>query len=278
MFPKTLLTVIGSEQDTASVQRAISLCETHECHLAVCVIGVALPASTAAYGEVPTEMWSQEREKGRETATSRGNEIEAMLAKSGISGDVSSFYCEEGQIAEIVGTRARYADLALVGPTGGPDRLLSAKVLQGLLYHSAKPFLVVPDNVTATLTPKTVMIAWNATKECARAVHLSMDTLIRADHVHVVMVDPAGGEFDQGEEPGADIAGYLARHGADVTVDAIPSAGKSVTEALLRHATDISAELIVAGAYGHSRLREFLFGGTTRELLANEQIPVLTAH
>lgn len=278
MFPKTILSVIGSEQDTANIQRAISLCEMHECHLAVCVIGVALPASTAAYGEVPTEMWSQEREKGREIATRRGNEIEAMLARSGISGDVSSFYCEEGQISDIVGTRARYADLALVGPTGGPDRLLSAKVLQGLLYHSAKPFLVAPDSATATLAPKTVTIAWNATKECARAAHLSMDILIRAEHVRVVMVDPVGGEFDQGEEPGADIAAYLARHGMNVNVDAIPSAGKSVTETLLRHATDTSAELIVAGAYGHSRLREFLFGGTTRELLGNQQIPVLTAH
>lgn len=278
MFPKTLMAVIGSEQDTGTVKRAIELCETSDCHLAITVVGIALAASTTAYGAIPADTWAEEREEGKAQATRQEEVIEQMIAKAGISGDVTSYYCDEGQVPGVVGARARYADMGLVMQAGGIDRRVYNRALEGLLYHGAKPFLVVPESVSPTLAPKTVMVAWNATKEAARAVHLSMDTLIRAEHVRVVMVDPVAGEFDQGEEPGNDIASYLARHGIEVTVDTVPSAGNSVVQTLLRHSTDIAADMIVAGAYGHSRLREFLFGGTTRELLANDKIAVLTAH
>jgi nucleotide-binding universal stress UspA family protein len=272
------MAVIGSEQDTNSVKRAIGLCASTSCHLAVTVIGVALPAGTSVYGAIPADTWAQEREAGKQTTDRKASAVEKQLADAGISGDVSSWYCDEGQVPSVVGARARYTDLGLVFQDGGVDRRVADRALEAFIYHSAKPFLIVPKSVTPTLSPKTVMIAWNATKEGARTVHLAMDMLAEAEKVNVVMVDPTGGEFDQGEEPGNDIATYLARNGINVTVETIPSAGKSVAETLLRHATDLGADLIVAGAYGHSRLREFLFGGTTRDLLANDKFAVFAAH
>ena len=278
MLAKTLMTVIGSEQDSGSIERAIELCGATGCHLSVTVIGIALAASSAAYGAIPADTWAQEREEGKETVNRQEETVEQMLAKAGISGDVCSYYCDEGQVPAIVGARARYADLGLVYRTSDLDRRVHNRSSEGFIYHSAKPFLLIPEGLTPTLAPRTVVVAWNATKEAARAVHLSLAMLTGADEVRIVIVDPVAGEFDQGEEPGADIAAYLARHGAKVTVDPVPSSGMSISQALMRHAADLSADMIVAGAYGHSRLREFLFGGTTREMLANNDIAILMAH
>lgn len=278
MFPKTLFTVTGSEQPADAVARAIEMSRENACHVAVLVIGIAVPASATAYGAVPADTWSQEREKGRAAATEKATEIEALMKEAEVSGDVATYYCDEGQIADIVGMRARYTDLGLVLPSPDQDTRLTNKTLEGFVYQSARPFLFVPGNITATLKPKRILIGWNSTREAASAVHDAMDMLGAADTVHVAIVDPVAGEFDQGEEPGSDIAAYLARHRVKVTVDVLASGGRSAADALLQHATDIDADLIVAGAYGHSRLREFLFGGATRDLLANEAFPVLMAH
>lgn len=278
MFPKTLLTVVDSEQNTESLNEAIALCDEFGCHLAVLVIGIALPASTTAYGAVPAETWSEEREKGRAAAAAKATEIEGVLNKKGISGDVAPYYCEEGQISDIVGMRARYTDVAIVQPATEMDARLSKRALEGLIYQSARPFLYVPAGVKPTLKPKRVLLGWNGTKESARVVHASLDMMKGADQVNVVLVDPVAGEFDQGEEPGADIAAYLARHGVKVTVEVLASASRSISDVLLQHGADIDAELIIAGAYGHSRLREFLFGGATRDLLANDRFAVLMSH
>jgi len=278
MFPKTLLTVVDSEEPADGLGEAIALSEQFGCHLAVLVIGIALPASTTAYGAVPAETWSQEREKGRAAAAEKATEIEGLLKARGVPGDVSPYYCEEGQVADIVGMRARYCDLALVRPAPEDDQRLSKRALEGAVYQSARPFLYVPNGVTPTLKPKRVLLGWNATTEAARAAHASLDMLKAAEQVHVVLVDPIASEFEQGEEPGADIAAYLARHDVKVSVDVLASASRNVADVLLQHAADVDAELIVAGAYGHSRLREFLFGGATRDLLANDRFAVLMAH
>lgn len=278
MFPKTLLMVIGSEQPTDDVERVIAFCQEAECHLAVLVIGIALPTSASAYGAVPAETWTIGREKGRETATRKGTDIEALMKEAGISGDVATYFCDEGQIADIVGMRGRYTDLGLFLPSADQDERLSKKSLEGFVYQSARPFLVVPPNAAVVLRPKRVLVGWNSTREAARAVYDSLDVLANADAVHVTMVDPVAGEFDQGEEPGGDLAAYLARMNVKVTVDVLASAGRPVAEVLMQHATDMGADVIVAGAYGHSRLREFLFGGATRDLLADSRIPVLMSH
>ncbi|MFZ2101424.1 MAG: universal stress protein, partial [Oricola sp.] len=202
MFPKTLLTVVDSEQSTDALNGAIALCDEFGCHLAVAVIGIALPASTTAYGAVPAETWSEEREKGRAATAERAVVIEARLKQAGISGDVTPYFCEEGQIAEIVGMRGRYSDLGLALASPGMDPRLSKKALEGLIFQSGRPFLVVPSGVKPTLKPKRVMIGWDAGREVAGVVHAALDMLIAADNVHVVLVDPVAAEFDQGEEPG----------------------------------------------------------------------------
>ena len=101
--------------------------------------------------------------------------------------------------------------------------------------------------------------------------------LTGADDVRLVLVDPVQGEDYHGDEPGADAAAYLARHGVKVTIDRLPRMNQSVSEVLRQHAVDTSAELLVMGAYGHSRLRERLFGGVTKSMISEPPLPLLLA-
>lgn len=93
----------------------------------------------------------------------------------------------------------------------------------------------------------------------------------------MALVDPEQGERDHGFEPGADIATYLAKHGAKVTVDRLPSQGRPVEDILRQHAVDVAADMLVMGAYGHSRMRQRIFGGVTRSMLDNPPLPVFLA-
>lgn len=100
----------------------------------------------------------------------------------------------------------------------------------------------------------------------------------KAQSVHVTMVDPIAASRVSGDEPGADMATYLARHGINVSVETLPSSGRFVTQTLQRHALDINADMIVMGAYGHSRLLELILGGVTKSMLKEARFPVLLAH
>ncbi|MCY1225330.1 Universal stress protein family protein [compost metagenome] len=129
-----------------------------------------------------------------------------------------------------------------------------------------------------TLAPKKILLAWNSTIEATRAAREALEMMKTADSVNVVLVDPKAVPARNGEEPGADVATYLARHGIKVTVDRLPSAGRQVNVVLLEHALDTAADLIVMGAYGHSRVRERMFGGVTKAMIESPAVPVLMVH
>jgi nucleotide-binding universal stress UspA family protein len=278
MFPKTLMSVLGSEQTIDTLKSDISLAAANGCHLAVQIIGIAPPPPTSVYGIVPAEAWTEERELASKATKAKAEEAGAAIASAGISADITPTYCDFGQVAGHAAMRARHADLAIVH--GGPsmDDRLRREVLKGLLFESAKPCLIVPGARELSLHPKKVAIAWNASREAARALHMALDLLAGTEAVHVSMVDPSASEDGLGVEPGSDIAAYLARHGLNVTVDILAGGGRDAAEVLLRHVKDVAADMLVAGAYGHSRLREYLFGGTTRSLLHDADIPVFIAH
>jgi nucleotide-binding universal stress UspA family protein len=129
------------------------------------------------------------------------------------------------------------------------------------------------------MPPERVLVAWDGSHEAARAVHDALPLLVRAERgVSLVVVDPERLAGRTGDQPGADMAAHLARHGVRVEVATIPGAGLSVADVLLDRATDESADLIVMGGYGHARLREVVLGGTTRKILKQMTVPVLFSH
>ncbi|MDG4875269.1 universal stress protein [Mesorhizobium sp. WSM4935] len=274
---KTLLTVTGADQGEDDLRLATGLCEEIDAHLSVLVLVIAAPPSGGAYAEVVSPAWLAEREAEMEMLQKRISAVSKILSASPVSTDQSDDYPDHAWADEVIGRRARYADLTVLGSDLLLSKTLKEKVIEGALFSSGKPLLLVPRGTTATLRPKRVLVAWDASLEATRAVRESLDILSRADEVRIVMVDPIDDERHHGAEPGADVATYLSRHGAKVTVDRLPSSNHSIADVLRQHAVDTGAELMVMGAYGHSRLRERIFGGVSRSMIEDPGLPIIMA-
>jgi nucleotide-binding universal stress UspA family protein len=256
---------------------AVELCTRDAIHLSVLVMSFAAPPPIGEYAAMVSDAWLQERQQDAALLEERGKSVSAFLQRAGISGDVAVEYPEAAFADEAIGRRARYADLTLIGPTAIADKALKAKIVEGVLFSSGKPLLIVPKGIKADLAPERVVVGWDGRVECSRAVRESLEILKAAKAVHLVLVDPEEGEMSHGAEPGADAAAYLARHGVKVIVERLPLAGHTVAEVLSRRASDCGAGLVVMGGYGHSRLRERIFGGVTRAMIDDPKLPVLMA-
>jgi nucleotide-binding universal stress UspA family protein len=173
-----------------------------------------------------------------------------------------------------VGVHAYYADLVIIsrpdtaGQTAGPPGLAESLVLS-----SGRPIILFPPRGTVSQVRR-VLLAWNATRESIRAVGDALPLLVKAEAVEVLVVDPQR-QRTHGQEPGADIARHLARHGAQVEVRRLSSAGEDVGRLLLSESAKFRADLLVMGAYGHSHVSEWMFGGVTRTVLYEAGLPVL---
>jgi nucleotide-binding universal stress UspA family protein len=274
---RTILTVTGPNKGDDDLKLAADLCNEVGAHLAVLVVAIAAPPPVGEYAAVVSEAWLGERQADENLLKKRAAAVSAFLAGRAPSADVSSEYPEAGWVDDTIGRRARYADITVIGPELLASETLKSKAIEGALFSSGKPLLLIPEGSRPTLKPKRVLVAWDARLESSRAVRESLDMLPGADEVHLVMVDPVEDEYRHGAEPGADAAAYLARHGVNVTVDRLPSLDHSVADVLRRHAVDIAADLMVMGAYGHSRLRERIFGGVTISMLEDPPLPILIA-
>jgi nucleotide-binding universal stress UspA family protein len=169
---------------------------------------------------------------------------------------------------------ARYADLVIAAQPE-PDDVAGRSLAGELALGCGRPVLFVPYAGRFADAGKRVLVAWNASREAARAVSDALPILARADAVEVVAFEPGG---DHGEVPGGDIALYLARHGVRANAARDVAPGVDIGSRILSRAADAGADLIVMGAYGHSRLRELALGGATRTLLEAMTVPVLMAH
>ncbi|SJM32171.1 universal stress protein [Mesorhizobium delmotii] len=274
---RTILTVTGPNKRDGDLKLTADLCNEIGAHLAVLVVAIAAPPPVGEYAAVVSEAWLEQRQADENLLKKRTAAVSAFLAGRAPSADVSSEYPEAGWVDDTIGRRARYADITVIGPELLADQTLKSKAIEGALFSSGKPLLLIPEGSRPTLKPKRVLIAWDAGLEASRAARESLDMLPGADEVHLVMVDPVEDEYRHGAEPGADAAAYLARHGVNVTVDRLPSLDHSVVDVLRRHALDIAADLLVMGAYGHSRLRERIFGGVTVSMLEDPSMPILMA-
>ncbi|MGK5080362.1 universal stress protein [Janthinobacterium sp. HLX7-2] len=183
---------------------------------------------------------------------------------------------------------ARYADLVVISQYNAKDK--SPSVMRDfpayVLLHSGRPVLIVPYAPPLPMqappaAARNVLISWNASKEASRAVSAALPLLQRAGQVHVAIFDAKVHAAEHGDQPGAELLQYLARHGVEARVHLLDGGGVrrgDIGEALLSQAGELAADLLVMGAYGHSRLRETILGGVTRTVLQSMTIPVLMVH
>jgi nucleotide-binding universal stress UspA family protein len=170
---------------------------------------------------------------------------------------------------------ARYADLVIAGQPE-PGDPFATDFAGELVLSAGRPVLFVPYAGSFAAAGKRILVAWNASREAARAVSDALPLLQRADAVELVAFDPRSG--DHGDTPAADVALYLARHGVKASAARQSAPGVEIGAQILSRAADTSADLIVMGGYGHSRLRELVLGGATRSMLEAMTVPVLMSH
>jgi nucleotide-binding universal stress UspA family protein len=258
---------------------AIDLARRHEAHLsALCVVDIGLPliAMDGGGGAALAGLI----EKLRDTALADAARVEAdfreRVRREALQGEWRQ---AEGMPGELLALHARHADLVIVGQDdpGAPDGS-PAGLAAGLLFSAGRPVLVVPYAGDFATVGRRILVGWNASREAARAVNDALPLIAMAETATVLAANPRRGLDGLGEQPGADIALHLARHGASVAVEHRIAPDVPDADLLLNHAMDISADLIVMGAYGHSRLREFALGGMTRTILKQMTVPVLLSH
>jgi len=182
---------------------------------------------------------------------------------------------------DVIALQARYADLLVVGQMD-PDRpadLVPSDLPGQAAVLAGRPVLAWPYAWQRRPVGRRVVIGWNGSRESARAVSDALPLLRHAEQVQVVVIGSQQGPRERhGDQPGADIATHLARHEVPVEVHSQPRSDLPVADALLSAAADFDADLLVMGAYGRSRLRELVLGGTTRRILSEMTLPVLLAH
>ncbi|CAN7712307.1 universal stress protein [Rhizobium sp. LjRoot98] len=166
----------------------------------------------------------------------------------------------------------------LIGPQATRAEEFRKRVIDGALFHSPTPIMLNPSVLAIDPAPKTVLLAWESSDEAARAARQSLGFLLSAGAVHVTLVDPFPTRSTEGEELGAKAVTFLSRHGIKADVNRLATRGRSVAEPLRQHTSDVSADMIVMGAYNHSRLRQRFFGGVTQSMLPKASVPLFLAH
>jgi nucleotide-binding universal stress UspA family protein len=265
MSVKSILSVIGVDHTGGDLIAAAEISARNGAHLDALVIACVPPPPL---GEL---VGQQENER----VQSRAEELRLAVGEKSLEADVHPIYCIQSMVDEEVAERARYTDLVLIGDNMLKDAYMLKRVLDGALFQSPAPVILATRSRPVDLLPRTALVAWNSTLEASIALRRAMDLLMQAGDVHVVLVDPQATRHAMGEDPGADVAQFLARHGVKTTVDVLASGGRDISQILQQHAADIDAQLIVMGAYGHSRIRERIFGGTTQSMLEHIVAPVM---
>lgn len=277
MIQDLMLPITGTSGDENALEAAIALAAHLEAHLAV-VASTNLPMPfPPPWGMGPADLLAQAYDNLREQGQAHAERLRKRLQKEAISWELRTPESLLIEPPQVMALHARYADLTVItAPVPqADDAALARDCFSSLLFESGRPLLLIPAHCSLALPMRHVVVAWQPTRESTRALHDALPLLARAESVDVVTVDAAVNEFRHGEDPGVDIGTHLARHDLTVSVVSLQRGDKSIAAALMRHAAESGAQCLVAGGYGHSRLREWVLGGTTRELLHAPSLPIL---
>ena len=265
----------GHPQDFAA-DFAISLAEGFSAHIA----GVAFIYEPIIPGDmlggIPTDLIEVQREENRKAAEAAVDRFEAAAKAAALSAETRVVDASLAGAADLFGRIARRFDIAVVGQARREQGASEELLIEGALFGSGRPVVVVPYTQQEGLKLDRILICWDGSRPAARAIADAIPLLGRAKTVDIVVVI---GERDKsGEITGRNMRRHLARHGIETEIKHITASGGVAQNAILAHAAETGATFIVMGGYGHSRLREFILGGVTRGILKSMPVPVLMSH
>jgi len=259
----------------ARVDYAIALADRHQAHLTG--LFVQAPPNVPGYvlAQIPPEARSAHDEATRDLEDRARERFDEAVRRSGATAR-AEWRSAAGHPTTVAALHARYCDLMLIGQSDPEAEAFSVPEPDAMVLMSGRPMLIVPYAFRVAEPGGHVVVAWNAGREAARAVADAMPILERADKVTVLSVNPD--PYAMGDQPGADIALHLARHGIRAEAAHIRSKSVDPADALLSRVSDLGGDMIVMGGYGRTRLRELVLGGVTRKILHEMTVPVLMSH
>jgi len=273
---KDIVVNLGLGTNDPAGDYAISAAEDFESH----VLGIAFSYDPVipgtVMGGIPPEIIESQRAESSKKASTAIARFEQAAKRAGISAETKTITASISGAADEIGRIGRRFDLVIVGQPPRQKSLPDEVIDEGVLFESGRPVIFVPFIHKGGMKLDHVMLCWDGSRAAARAIADAMPFLQKAKQVEIVIISAKPSKKD--EMPGADLGQHLARHGLEVDVKRITSPDTDVPSTILSYAADSSADMIVMGGYGHSRLREFVLGGATRGLLESMTVPVLMSH
>jgi nucleotide-binding universal stress UspA family protein len=257
----------------ARIDAAVGLAASHGAHITGLYVmtNIVFPVYADVY--IPPDIIETQQQEARDKAAQVGAAFKEAADRAGVAGE---WHAVEGFADQQLRLFSRYCDLVVIGQSDD-DSMLSAysDLPDQIVLGSARPVMLIPYVGVKKPIGKRILIAWNGSREAVRAVNDALPLLQSADVVKVVAVNPPAAE---GDIPTADICQHLARHDIKAEGSQITAKDIDIGNILLSHAADQNIDLMVLGAYGHTRLRESVLGGVTKQLLAHMTVPVLMSH
>jgi len=247
-------------------------------HLGVCTLGIDMVPAGGFYMGASPLLLSEALESAQEQARTLADAASRKLQGDTLRWSVEPAIVPFGGLPGLVGLRARFTDLVIQSRPYGRDAVPAQEaVVEAALFEGRAPVLVMPETGLGRRFARKVTVAWNQSNEALSAVRHALPLLRDADEVAVVIIAPPVHGAER-SDPGGMLTQWLARHGVRAEVVVLAKTLPRVSDVLIRHMTDSGSDLLVMGAYGHSRLREAILGGATRNMLENADFPVLMAH
>jgi nucleotide-binding universal stress UspA family protein len=256
---------------------AISIAELFEAYLAGVSFGYYASLPSFAFPAFPADVLADILAKDEAAARAAVARFEEAARRSGISTESRLILHGEAAAPEAFSFIERRFDLGIImqsdPDTGGINDLL----LESALFGSGRPMIAVPYIQKRGVKLDLVTCCWDGSRTAARAINDALPFLRKARTVELFIIENEKTRYEK-EVQGVGMASHLARHGVNADVELLPAADIDVGNAILSHVADRSVDMIVMGGYGHSRFREFVLGGTTREILSTMTVPVFMSH
>lgn len=256
----------------ARLNYAVALAKAYDAHLTALYVSPKLETAHLTTVDFPAELMAKQASKHNERASAVKAQCEEKANNAGIS---LNWVEAVGAMDKTIMAYAAACDYLILGQAAedDPNYHLSQDPDQ-MILSCGRPTLIVPSVSVKMEPPKKAVVAWNGSAEAVRALNDALPLLQQSDVVEILRIDPDAStkwnaaDFD-------NLIAHLARHGVNAQASRTVSGKLHTTDVLLNHISDSNADLLIMGAYGHSRLRELVFGGVTRNILRSMTIPVL---
>lgn len=279
MAYKSLFTVItDSRWAQAPISHARALAAAQDGHVDVLCLGVDRTQTGYYYAGANALILQETLTRAQTEASELLEFVKGTMAGSATRWSADSGITPFADLARHVALRARFADLVVLPKPYGPDRGTDVEaVVEAALFDADAPVLVVPNDATPNPTPEQIVVAWNESREGLSAIRAALPFLKQASLARIVVIDPSP-HGPERSDPGGLLSQMLARHGVQCEIDVLSKTLPRISDILNRHVMDKDADMVVMGAYGHSRFREAILGGATRHMLEQTTVPVLMSH